>query len=79
MVASWGILALSFVTNGRVNHSDALFLLFLWIAAFASVSAAVVVVRAWRGASGGPPVVPVALLATGATLWLAFLIAFSNH
>ena len=33
MVASWGIFALSFVANGRVDHSDALFLLFLWIAA----------------------------------------------
>ena len=30
------------MTNGNIDHADALFLLFLWIAAFASVSAAVV-------------------------------------
>jgi hypothetical protein len=79
MVASWAIFALSFVSYRRVQHNDALFLLFLWIAAFASVSAAVVVVRAWRGAVGLFAVVPASLLATASTLWLALLIALSNH
>jgi hypothetical protein len=79
MVASWGIFALSFVTNGNVNHGDALFLLFLWIAAFASVSAAVIVVRAWQGAVGLSAVVPASLIATASTLWLALLVVLSSH
>ena len=79
MVASWGIFAFSFATNGRVNHGDALYLVFLWIAAFASVSAAVVVVRAWQGAVGLSAVVAASLIAAASTLWLALLIALGNH
>jgi hypothetical protein len=79
MVASWGIFALSLTTNGRVNLNDALFLLFLWIAAFASVSAGAVVVRAWQGAVGMSAVVAASLIAAASTLWLALLIALGNH
>jgi hypothetical protein len=79
VLASWGTSALSFATDGNVNLDDALFLLFLWIAAFASVSAAVVVVRAWQGGVGLSAVVPASLIATASTLWLALLIALGNH
>jgi hypothetical protein len=79
MVTSWGIFALSLATNGRVNLNDSLFLLFLWIAAFASVSTAVVVVRAWQGAVGLSAVVAASLIAAASTLWLALLIALGNH
>lgn len=79
MVASWAIVVLSFVTNGNLQHNDALFLLFLWIAGFASVSVAVIVVRAWRGAVGVSAVLPASLLAAASTLWLALLIVLSNH
>jgi hypothetical protein len=79
MAASWTIFVLTFLANERVNYNDALLLSFAWIAAFASVAAAVVVVRAWRGAVGPIAVLAASLMATAATLWLILLIVLSNH
>lgn len=78
LLASWGICALSYATNENVEF-NALLLLFLWVAAFISVGAAVVSVRASRGAMRLRPVLAASALATVSTLWLAFLIALSNH
>ena len=78
LLASWGVCALSYATEGNVEF-NAFLLLSLWVAAFISVSAAVVLVRAWRGSVSSRPVVSVSALAAVYTLWVAFLIALSNH
>jgi hypothetical protein len=79
LAVSWVVFALTVLADSNVELNGALFLGFLWIALFASGSAVVVLGRAWRGAARVITTVPVSLLALLATLWLAFLVALSNH
>lgn len=74
VVASWGICALSYATQGGGSYNGGLFAIFIWIAALLTVSAGALVVRAWTGASSVLTAAPVSVLAAASILWLALAI-----
>lgn len=74
VLASWGICALSYATQGGGAYNGGLFAIFILVAAVLTLWAAMLVVSAWLGEAPVVAAAPVSVLASASILWLALAI-----
>ena len=77
VLASWAICGLSYAA---VPPGDSgVISLFVFLAGSLTLTAAYLVVAAWRGQAPVGATLPVAVLTAGSVLWVALLLQLGNH
>jgi hypothetical protein len=74
VLASWGICALSYATQGGGAYNAGLFVAFILVAAVLTIWATWLVVLAWTGEASVLAAAPASALAAMSILWLALAI-----
>ncbi len=74
VLASWGICALIYATDGGGAYNGGLFAILIAVAALLTVWAGAAVVRAWQGGSSVLAAAPISVLASASILLLAVAI-----
>ena len=74
VLATWGLCALSYATQGGGSYNGGLFTIFIAVAVALTIWAGMLVVRGWRGEVSVLAAPPVSILAGASILWLAVAI-----
>ena len=74
VLASWGICAVSYATQGGGAYNGGFYAIFVLVAAILTIWAAMLVVSAWVGEAAVLAAAPVSVLAAASVLWLALAI-----